>query len=594
MPGALPDGEPVPVDGTLPSSAIRGLGERPFGIYVHVPFCTTRCGYCDFNTYTAAELGGTPGAAAMSVGSYPEHAIAEIRLARKVLAAEKHRADIRVGTVFFGGGTPTLMPPAAFGRILRAIDAEFGLAPDAEVTTEANPESVDEASLAALRAQGVTRVSFGMQSAVPGVLAVLDRVHRPGRPARCAGWARAAGFEHVSLDLIYGAPGETDADWRRSLAAAIAARPDHVSAYALTVEPGTRLAARVRRGELPAPDDDVLAERYLIADEMLTAAGLGWYEISNWAGGGSARCAHNMLYWTGGDWWGIGPGAHSHVGGTRWWNVRHPVAYGARIGAGLSPGQAREILGETERQLERVMLLIRLADGCPVEVVSPAGRANGAAVVAEGLADPAAYADGRIVLTSRGRLLADTVTRLLTELGLRDPRADPGRHLVPLAAVRGADPAEQVSQHRKPDRQRDRDRHRQRHGEAVQQEQAAQDQAAQPVHQPGERQVQGHRGVEAPERRPPPPDQVHDQRDDRAEEDRGHVAEHRRPRLARGNPGTQARAAAGLALRPRVARHLSSRVQCCCRQAIHSRAPSRNRSAPPPGPAARAPGRRSS
>jgi len=415
MPGALPDGEPVPADGTLPESAIQGLGERPFGIYVHVPFCTTRCGYCDFNTYTAAELGGTPGPAAVSVGSYPLLAIAEIGLARKVLAGDEHRSGVPVRTVFFGGGTPTLMPPAAFGRILRAIDAEFGLAPGAEITTEANPESVDEASLGELRAQGVTRVSFGMQSAVPGVLAVLDRVHQPGRPARCAAWARAAGFEHVSLDLIYGTPGETDADWRRSLAAAVAAGPDHVSAYALTVEPGTRLAARVRRGELPAPDDDVLAERYLIADEMLTAAGLGWYEISNWAAGRSSRCAHNMLYWTGGDWWGIGPGAHSHVGGIRWWNVRHPAAYGARIGAGLSPGQAREILGETERQLERVMLLIRLADGCPVEVLSPAGRANGAAVVAEGLADPAAYADGRIVLNGRGRLLADTVTRMLTE-----------------------------------------------------------------------------------------------------------------------------------------------------------------------------------
>jgi coproporphyrinogen III oxidase-like Fe-S oxidoreductase len=230
MPGAMPDGEPVPADGTLPESAIRGLGERPFGIYVHVPFCATRCGYCDFNTYTAAELGGTPGSAAVSVGSYPSLAIAEIGLARKTLGGEGHRADVPVRTVFFGGGTPTLMPPAAFGDILRAIDAEFGLAPGAEVTTEANPESVDEASLGELRAQGVTRVSFGMQSAVPRVLAVLDRVHQPGRPARCATWARAAGFEHVSLDLIYGTPGETDADWRQSLAAAAAAGPDHVSA----------------------------------------------------------------------------------------------------------------------------------------------------------------------------------------------------------------------------------------------------------------------------------------------------------------------------------------------------------------------------
>jgi len=412
MPGALPDGQAVPADGILPEAAYRGLGERPFGIYVHVPFCTTRCGYCDFNTYTAAELGGPP---AVSVGSYPALAIAEIGFARKVLAGNEHGTDVPVRTVFFGGGTPTLMPPAAFGHILRAIDAEFGLAPGAEVTTEANPESVDQVTLGELRAQGVTRISFGMQSAVPAVLAVLDRVHQPGRPARCASWARAAGFGHVSLDLIYGTPGESDADWRRSLQAAVAAGPDHVSAYALTVEPGTRLAARVRRGELPAPDDDVLAGRYLVADEVLTAAGFGWYEISNWAASGSSRCAHNMLYWTGGDWWGIGPGAHSHVGGTRWWNVRHPAAYGARIGAGLSPGQAREVLGDSERHLERVMLLTRLADGCPVEVLSPAGRASAAAVVADGLARPDAYAAGRIVLTSRGRLLADTVTRMLTE-----------------------------------------------------------------------------------------------------------------------------------------------------------------------------------
>ena len=415
MPGALPDGEPVPADGALPEGACHGLGERPFGIYVHVPFCTTRCGYCDFNTYTAAELGGTPGSAAVSVGGYPALTIAEISFARKVLGAQGHAGDVPVRTVFFGGGTPTLMPPAAFGHILRAIDAEFGLAPGAEVTTEANPESVDEATLGELRAQGVTRLSFGMQSAVPAVLAVLDRVHQPGRPARCAAWARAVGFERVSLDLIYGTPGETDADWRHSLEAAVAAGPDHVSAYALTVEPGTRLAARVRRGELPAPEDDVLAERYLVADEVLAEAGFSWYEISNWAVSGPSRCAHNMLYWTGGDWWGVGPGAHSHVGGTRWWNVRHPAAYGTRIGAGLSPGQAREILGPAERHLEQVMLLIRLADGCPVEILSPAGRANATAVVAEGLARPDAYAAGRIVLTSRGRLLADTVTRMLTE-----------------------------------------------------------------------------------------------------------------------------------------------------------------------------------
>src|SRR5580704_10085073 len=409
MPGALPEGEPVPATGTLPGSARAGLGERPFGLYVHVPFCTTRCGYCDFNTYTAAELGAGP--ATTSLGNYADLAIAEIRFARRILG----HVDLPVSTVFFGGGTPTLLAPAALGAILRVIDGEFGLTSGAEVTTEANPETVDEASLSELRSQGLTRVSFGMQSAVPEVLAVLDRVHRPGRPAQCAVWARAAGFEHVSLDLIYGTPGESDADWRRSLDAAVAAGPDHVSAYALTVEPGTRLAARVRRGELAGTDDDVLADRYLAADEILSVAGYGWYEISNWAGSRPSRCAHNMLYWTGGDWWGIGPGAHSHVGGTRWWNVRHPAAYAARIAAGSSPGQAREVLSEAERQLERVMLLVRLADGCPVEVLGPAGQANAAQVVADGLADAAALARGRIVLTRRGRLLADSVAQKLTE-----------------------------------------------------------------------------------------------------------------------------------------------------------------------------------
>ncbi len=390
----------MPADGALPQSALAGAGSRPFGIYVHVPFCTTRCGYCDFNTYTAPELGG-----GVSPKSYPALAIAEIGFARKVLGDR----DMPVRTVFFGGGTPTLLAPGAFGEILRAIDAEFGLAPGAEVTAEANPESVTEASLAELRVQGVTRMSFGMQSAVPGVLAVLDRVHQPGRPLACARWARAAGFEHVSLDLIYGTPGETDDDWRRSVAAAVSAGPDHVSAYALTVEDGTRLAARVRRGELTAPDDDMLAGRYVLADDMFAEAGYRWYEISNWAAGDAARCAHNVLYWTGGDWWGIGPGAHSHVGGTRWWNVRHPAAYGARIGNGVSPGQAREVLTAEEAQLERVMLAIRLAEGCPLAVLDQPGAVP--ALVADGLVTVASES---VVLTRRGRLLADTVVRAVT------------------------------------------------------------------------------------------------------------------------------------------------------------------------------------
>jgi len=404
--GQAPDGQPVPADGSLPEASAARLGAAPFGVYVHVPFCLTRCGYCDFNTYTAAELGS-----GASRDSYPALAIEEIRLAARVL----HGQAGPVQTVFFGGGTPTLLPPGQLAAILRAIDAELGLAPGAEVTAEANPETIDPRSLAQLRDGGVTRLSVGMQSAVPHVLAVLERVHEPGRPEQCIAWARAAGFARLSLDLIYGTPGESDADWQASLDAALVAGPDHISAYSLIVEDGTRLAARIRRGELPAPDDDVLADRYLMADDRLAAAGLTWYEVSNWAAGPGSRCRHNQLYWTGGDWWGVGPGAHSHVGGTRWWNVRHPAAYARRIGAGASPGQAREILTEAEQATERIMLATRLAAGCPVADLGPAGRAAAQQGAADGLVSDAALAEGTVLLTRHGRLLADAVIRSITD-----------------------------------------------------------------------------------------------------------------------------------------------------------------------------------
>jgi putative oxygen-independent coproporphyrinogen III oxidase len=406
VPATLPDGEPVPPDGALPGGALAGLGTRPFGFYVHVPFCVTRCGYCDFNTYTAAELG--PGA---TRESYADTVIAEIRLARRVLGD----VDLLVQTVFVGGGTPTLLPPGDLGRVLDAIRAEFGIAADAEITTEANPETVDPAGLARLRAAGFTRVSYGMQSARPHVLRVLDRTHTPQRVPRVVRWAREAGFEHVNLDLIYGTPGESDDDWRASLDAVLAAGVDHVSAYALILEEGTRLAAQVRRGELIAPDDDLMADRYLMADEALGAHGFTWYEISNWAAGGpAARCRHNILYWTGADWWGAGPGAHSHVGGTRWWNVKHPAAYAARLAATASPAHAREVLTAADRRVERIMLELRLAEGCPVDLLDEAGRQAAARAVTDGLLDAAAYRRGRAALTVRGRLLADALTRSLT------------------------------------------------------------------------------------------------------------------------------------------------------------------------------------
>jgi oxygen-independent coproporphyrinogen-3 oxidase len=406
MPGTPPEGTPVPSDGRLPAASLDQLETIPFGIYVHVPFCASRCGYCDFNTYTASELGG-----GASRESYAGLAVAEVALARKVLGP----AAPPVSTVFFGGGTPTLLPPADLAAILRAIEAEFGMVEGAEVTTEANPESVDERTLAELRAAGFTRISLGMQSAASHVLGVLDRVHSPGRAEQCVAWARSAGFEHVSLDLIYGTPGERAQDWEMSVRSAIGAGPDHISAYALIVEEGTRLAARIKRGEIAPPDDDEMADRYLAADKLFGAAGMSWYEVSNWASGPDAACRHNLLYWTGGNWWGVGPGAHSHVGGIRWWNVRHPSAYASRIAAGASPGQAREVLTGAERRTERILLETRLASGCPRSLLGPEGQRAAASAVADGLAESAAFAAGRVVLTPAGRLLADAVIRGLTD-----------------------------------------------------------------------------------------------------------------------------------------------------------------------------------
>lgn len=369
-------------------------------MYVHVPYCSVRCGYCDFNTYTAAELGG-----GASQEAYAEQAVAEVRQAAAALG------DRRVDTVFFGGGTPTQLPSADLVRILGAVSDELGLVPGAEVTTEANPDSVTPESLAELRAGGFTRVSFGMQSAVPQVLATLDRTHDPARVPQAVAWAREAGFEQVSLDLIYGTPGESVADWQVSLDAALSCSPNHVSAYSLIVEEGTALARRVRRGELPMPDEDDLAEKYELADDVLTGAGLGWYEVSNWARPG-ARCEHNRLYWVGDDWWGIGPGAHSHLAGRRWWNVKHPRAYASRLAEGASPRADGETLTDADRHTERVLLELRLAEGIPVSLVAPEAVDS---VVADGLGVRRTAPDGdeRLVLTLRGRLLADAVVRRL-------------------------------------------------------------------------------------------------------------------------------------------------------------------------------------
>ncbi|TWD56392.1 oxygen-independent coproporphyrinogen-3 oxidase [Arthrobacter sp. AG367] len=404
MPSVLPLGDPAPSDGLLPAQAADGAVARAFGLYVHIPFCAVRCGYCDFNTYTATELGG-----GASQDAYAQTAVSEVSLAAAVLS-RSGLPDRKLSTVFFGGGTPTLLPADDLALILRAAIDQWGIDDGAEVTTEANPDSVTPESLAVLKDAGFTRVSFGMQSAVPHVLKVLDRTHTPSRVPQVVQWAREAGLA-VSLDLIYGTPGESLADWRHSLETALSYGPDHISAYALIVEEGTKLAAQMRRGEVPGIDDDDHADKYELADQLITEAGLGWYEVSNWARTPEQACRHNLAYWRGDDWWGIGPGAHSHMGGVRWWNVKHPSAYANRLSQGLSPAAGRETLDAETRNLERVMLEARLQSGLDVSTLSAGGRHEVAGLIAAGLVDPAAAFRGRLVLTLKGRLLADAVVR---------------------------------------------------------------------------------------------------------------------------------------------------------------------------------------
>lgn len=403
MAGPLPLGDPAPTDGALPASVAAGAETRDFGVYVHVPFCRVRCGYCDFNTYTADELRGE------RREDYAERVVSEIALASRILDAAG-LPQRPAATVFFGGGTPTLLPSNDLIHMLDAVRTTWGLQPGAEVTVEANPDTVTAEGLRALADAGVTRLSLGMQSSVSRVLATLDRTHTPERVGDAVNWAREAGLQ-VSVDLIYGTPGESLSDWRASIDTALGHQPDHVSAYALIVEEGTKLARQIARGELAGPDDDLMAEMYELADARFAEAGYHWYELSNWSRSPETRSRHNLAYWTSQDWWGVGPGAHSHIGGLRWWNVKHPAAYAQRLAAGESPAAGRETISAEQAELERILLTSRLIEGVDLtglaaEVVAP--------LIADGLIDGAAALRGQGILTLRGRLLADVVARALT------------------------------------------------------------------------------------------------------------------------------------------------------------------------------------
>ncbi|MDC7118521.1 radical SAM family heme chaperone HemW [Corynebacterium amycolatum] len=371
-----------------------------FGVYLHVPFCATRCGYCDFNTYTPGQLGS-----GATQGDYLDAIVAELEM-----AVVKHPELARgADTVFIGGGTPSMLGASGLRRLLDGVRNSFGLADDAEVTTESNPESTSPEFFEGLAEAGFTRVSLGMQSAVPHVLTTLDRTHTPGRPAAAVAEARAAGFEHINLDVIYGTPGESMSDLDTTLEAVLATDVDHVSAYSLIVEPGTAMARKVRRGELPMPDDDDLADRYERIDAALSQAGFSWYEVSNWAKPGG-QCGHNMLYWRDGNWWGAGPGAHSHLDGTRFYNVKHPARYAATISGGELPIKDSERLTAEDRHTEKIMLGLRLAEGIDANLLGEDELGKARRQAEAGMVEFVSVDCGqRIQLTNRGRLLADAI-----------------------------------------------------------------------------------------------------------------------------------------------------------------------------------------
>ena len=371
--------------------------------YIHIPYCVKRCGYCDFNTYTPAEL---------KVESSPteiSHSYIDLML-REIDQARQTSQATHVPTIFFGGGTPSLMEPGDLGRVIQMISKKFGLTSDCEITLEANPDTLTKERLQGYRDVGINRLSIGMQSALPHVLAVLDRTHNPENIAKVVQWAREVGFEEISLDLIYGTPGETIDDWRTTIGSALSLDISHISAYALIVEQGTKLAAQVKRGEIVMPDDDETAEKYLIADEAFTQAGMNWYELSNWSKTGS-HSRHNMAYWVGSNWWGVGPGAHSHIAGRRWWNVKHPTAYRERIESNLSPMHEEEFLTPDEIARERIMLLMRIPQGLHARDFTPEQIALLDGFIASGDIDPQSWGAGSLTLTRKGRLIADRIVR---------------------------------------------------------------------------------------------------------------------------------------------------------------------------------------
>lgn len=392
---ALPEGSPAPLDGNLTN--LFDLVNKPFSLYVHVPYCSKRCGYCDFNTYTPSELDRED-----QIESWLNSAVKEIELARRVL-----KEELTIDTIFFGGGTPSLLDSNTVDNFIQSVKSNFKLKPGLEITIEANPDSITEEKSQRWLNSGINRVSIGMQSSTKEVLKKLDRTHNPDNVSHSVDILKKSGFDNFSLDLIYGTPGESLNDWENSLKDAIALNPPHISAYSLVIEPGTKMGAQLNRGEISQVNDDEAADKYQLADEMLNKNNYSWYEISNWAKK-DKECKHNLNYWLGNNWWGIGPGAHSHVNGVRWWNHKLPKVWRELLEKQNSPALAREVLSEDQIKSEQIMLLSRLRTGLGNQELDENRIEN---LISNQLATLDA---NKIVLTLKGRLLADEVFRQLS------------------------------------------------------------------------------------------------------------------------------------------------------------------------------------
>ena len=380
----------------------RSSANPALSFYIHIPYCSKRCGYCDFNTYTPQELNSEN--LSLITTPYIDAVLAEIELAKSKVGAAP------VPTIFFGGGTPSLMPAEEIARVIWKIKSEFKLESGAEITLEANPDTLTKNYLDELVAAGVNRISMGMQSAVPHVLSALDRTHNPENVVNACELVKAAGIQHLSVDLIYGVPGESISDWRTTFESALALPIDHISAYALIVEVGTKLAARLKRGELEMPPDDETAEKYLIFDEAAEASGFKWYELSNWAKPGG-ECKHNISYWNGSYWWGVGPGAHSYLEGRRWWNVKHPNTYQSALQNGKSPEASSELLTDENMRDEFLMLQIRMSEGIPLADLSETEIEKVARFRDSGHIEDEGWEAGILILSRTGRLIADRIVR---------------------------------------------------------------------------------------------------------------------------------------------------------------------------------------